>query len=463
MTNPSTHLRARNGRIAFAASAAACGIVASAVLVPIAASAEPGDDTTAPVSTVHRGAPTASGWYTSASVPARITAEDTGSGVASITYRIGAAAPVTVPTADTSIAISAEGRTVLTVWATDAAGNVEEPHELVFQLDRSAPLIEVTTPRLVERGSSPTFDYACSDAASGVVSCSAALAPGAPLPTDELGEHELVVTAEDAAGFTSTSTFRYLVAPDLTSPEVSLMIAPAPASGWYAMPLGIGVVASDASGIASRHWWTDGAVSTNGDVTRDEEDAAFVLDVDGVTDVSYWAIDVYGNRADGTTHRVRLDTVAPTVGVAGAPRTLATPSYRQGEAATIAAACDDATSGVAACGIVESPTGVVPTGTLGDHRLTLFAVDVAGHRTEIAYDYRVVAAPAGGGDGGAGGGAGGAGGGGTDAPRPVPTGDGPGRLAASGAGLDIAGLAMLGGLLAGAGIAALGIRRIASS
>ncbi len=466
MTIPPTTTSTRRARSRWIplTAALASGLVASAVLAPIAASAaEPGDDTTAPVSTVHRGTPPASGWYTSASVPARITASDD-SAVASISYSIDGAAAVTVPGADVSITLTREGTTTVTVWATDAAGNVEEPHDHVFRIDRTAPTIDIPTPTLVERGAAVSFDYTCADEASGVVSCLAPLSDGAALPTAELGEHTIEVTATDAAGFTATTTFRYLVAPDLTAPTVSIQIGPEPASGWYTMPLGIGIAASDASGIASRHWWTDGAVSTNGDVTREEEDAAFTLDIDGVTDVSFWAYDVYGNRADGS-HRVRLDTVAPTVAVGGALPALAAPDYHQGQAVSIRAVCDDATSGIAECGILESPTGVVPTSVLGEHSLTLYAVDVAGHRTQIAYDYRVVAAPAGGGTGGAGGGAGGAPGGGADAPRPGTTaGERPARLPATGAELGgIAGLVMLGGLLAGAGVAALGLRRIASS
>ncbi|QNO38440.1 hypothetical protein H4J02_05395 [Protaetiibacter sp. SSC-01] len=461
---PTTTARRRTRRTPVAALAsglAASGLVASAVLAPIAASADPGDDTTAPISTVHRGTPPASGWYTSASVPARITASDAGAGVASISYAINGGAPVTVARDDVSIALVDEGTTTLTVWATDAAGNVEEPHDSVFRIDRSAPTVEVVAPTLVERGAAVLFQYLCADAASYVVSCSAPIAAGTPLPTDELGEHTIDVTATDAAGFTTTTTHRYLVAPDLTAPEVSLAIAPTPANGWHTMPLGIGIVASDASGIASRHWWTDGAVSMNGDVTREEEDAVFTLDFDGVTDISFWAYDVHGNRSDGR-HRVQLDTVAPTVAVGGALPELAapaTPSYRQGEVATIRAVCDDVTSGVAECGILESPSGVVPTGALGDHSLTLYAVDVAGHRTELAYDYRVVAAPAGGGAT-----AGGQAGGQTRGQTGGQAGGQTGELAATGADPGgLAGLVMLGGLLMGAGVAALGLRRIATS
>jgi hypothetical protein len=448
MTTSASRRRTRSRRLP-ASAALASGLVALTVFAPLAATAEPVDDTTPPVSTVHRGTPPASGWYTAASVPVRITASDDASGVASISYTLGDAAPVVVAGADTSIVIVDEGVTLLTVWATDAAGNVEDPSTSEFRLDRTPPAIEITTPMLVERGSAVAFEYTCRDAVSGVASCDAALASGSLLPTDVLGEHTVDVTATDVAGFTTTSTFRYLVAPDLTAPTVSIAIAPEPASGWYTTPLGIGIVASDASGIASRHWWTDGAVSMNGDVTGEVDDAVFTLDFDGVTDVSFWAYDSYGNRADGS-RRVRVDTVAPTVVASGVPTSLAVPSYRQGERATIGAACADATSGVVACGILEAPTGEVPTSALGEQHLTLFAVDAAGHRTEADFAYRVVAAPVGGGSGGGTGD-------GAVSPRPA-AGDRPGSLASTG--VDLAGGVMLASLVLGAGLGLLALRRV---
>ena len=444
--------RARTRRwLSPTAAVLAAGALIAAASAPTIALAAADPDTTPPVTTLHVPTTPPSGWYTTTSVPVRMIAADA-SGIASLSYALGDAAPVTSTSNDVSIVITAEGENRLTVWATDAAGNVETAVTRVFRIDRTAPEIDVTSPVLVERGASVTFDYACRDAASGIASCTAALAAGAPLPTDELGEHEYEIVATDIAGSTTTRTFRYTVAPDLTAPEVSLAIAPEPASGWYTMPLGIGVVARDASDIASWHWWTDGAVAMNGDVTGEEWEAVFTLDFDGVTDISYWAYDAYGNRGEGS-HRVRLDTVAPSVALAGS--TLAAPVYRQGQSVTIDASCSDATSGVAECGVLESPSGAVPTDVLGDHSLTLFGVDVAGNRTETAFAYRVVAAPVSEGpDGGSDGDSDGVG-----APNPsAHGGEHPPALARTGA--DLTGLVLLAGLLAGVGVSALGIRRM---
>lgn len=447
-------MTAHNHRTALTGTLACAVLAVMIVGVPIAVFADPVDDTTAPETTFNVSTPPASDWYQSAT-PVRLTASDAGTGVASISYVLGDGEPVTTPGADVSLTLSAEGVNALTVWATDAAGNVEPTQTRFFRIDRTPPEIEMTTPTLVELGAPLTLEFTCSDAWSGVFDCVSTHLNGGLLPTDELGEHTIPVMATDRAGWSKAYDFRYLVAPDLTAPEVSIAVAPEPASGWYTTPIGIGIEASDASGVASRHWWTDGAISTNGDVTGEESEAVFTLDAEGVTDVSYWAYDRHGNRTDGS-RRIRIDTVAPTVTVGGALPALAAVEHRQGSRVVIRAVCEDATSGVADCGILEVPSGIVPTDTLGDHTLTLFGTDAAGNRTEVAYAYRVVAAPA---DP-------------TDPGDPVDpadptdpaepgmptTGGRPAGLAASG--VDIAGAVLIGGLLAGSGLGAIGARRM---
>ncbi len=86
-------------------------------------------------------------------------------------------------------------------------------------------------------------------------------------------------------------------------------------------------------------------------------------------------------------------------------------------------------TGVVDCGLVGAPTGELPTDALGAQSVTAFGVDVAGNRTEIGYDYRVVAAP-------------------DTEPAGEVAGD-PETLAHTG--VDVAGLVLVGGLLVGAG------------
>lgn len=436
---------------------AAGALVLGLPLIGTAAASADELDTTAPVSTVNVGTPPASGWYRS-TVPLRFTADDAGgSGVTSIDYRIGDGPVVSTGVADVSITITDDGATTITLWSIDAAGNIEAPHDFTVRIDRGAPVITFATPTRVQQGESVPFEIDCADPISGIASCESNVADGEPLPTSELGVQGVVVSALDVAGNLTSTAFVYEVVPDLVGPEVSLAIAPEPASGWYASGLGIAVRAADPAGIASVHWVTDGAVSTNGDVVGEAE-GLFDLTVEGVTEVSYWAYDTFGNRSADGHATVRIDTVAPDISFA--PRAFAggaVPEFELGSRARLPLGCTDETSGVAECGVEGLPSLELPTGTLGDHSVTAFAVDVAGNRTEVSYDYRVVAA-AGGGDGDGGAGDGGDGDGPDGGPVVRPTGSGTPTLAYTGA--DVSGLVLVAGLLVGAGTAAIGGRRL---
>ena len=231
----------------------------------------------------------------------------------------------------------------------------------------------------------------------------------------------------------------YEVVPNIEGPALSHGIAPLPASGWYTTGLGIAVRGTDPAGIASVHWWTDGAVSTNGDVVGEAE-GLLQLDAEGVTEVTYWAYNSFGNRSADGRLTVRIDTVAPSLYVGTRPALAAAiPEFVQGSRPTIPLACSDETSGVVDCGLV----GVHDRRTA--HRLARTAQSsppTASTPRETAarsvYEYRVVAAP-------------------VTEPAGEVAGD-PQTLAHTG--VDVAGLVLVAGLLVGAGAATIGGRRL---
>lgn len=104
-------------------------------------------DATAPVTTASStGTPNAAGWIRAASSNVTLTATDTESGVASIRYKVGSGAPVTVNAATTTFAVNAQGSTTITYAATDNAGNVESDKTLTIKLDNVAPTAAMTFP-----------------------------------------------------------------------------------------------------------------------------------------------------------------------------------------------------------------------------------------------------------------------------------------------------------------------------
>ena len=96
-------------------------------------------DGTAPTTTVSASpAPNGNGYFTSAPT-LTFTATDAETSVASVTYRVGAGALVTTPGSTASVLVPDIGTTVVTYYATDAAGNVETAKTYMVSRDTTAP------------------------------------------------------------------------------------------------------------------------------------------------------------------------------------------------------------------------------------------------------------------------------------------------------------------------------------
>ncbi len=130
-------------------------------------------DATKPTATLASNpAPNAAGWNASAA-SISLTASDTGgSGVASITYKVGTAAAVTVNASTASFTVSSQGSTTITYYARDVAGNIEATNTYTVRLDTTAPTTSITFP--ADNGSykKKDFDDGCNtsiDDVCGVV------------------------------------------------------------------------------------------------------------------------------------------------------------------------------------------------------------------------------------------------------------------------------------------------------
>lgn len=84
-------------------------------------------------------APNGAGWNNTAPVGISLTATDDDSGVASITYRIGTGAWVTVAGSTATFTVAAEGQTTISYYATDVAGSVESTRSYTVRIDTVAP------------------------------------------------------------------------------------------------------------------------------------------------------------------------------------------------------------------------------------------------------------------------------------------------------------------------------------
>ena len=117
----------------------------------------PPADTIAPTTThVVLPAPNGNGWNNQPGpVNVDLHATDADGTVASITYTVGTAAPVTVQGNSATVVVSVEGITPLTYFATDNAGNSETPKTLEVRIDRTAEPDARTLTGLMPTGTPP--------------------------------------------------------------------------------------------------------------------------------------------------------------------------------------------------------------------------------------------------------------------------------------------------------------------
>jgi hypothetical protein len=97
---------------------------------------------------------------------------------------------------------------------TNNAGLVTNGAPLTVKVDKTAPVITITTPAdgasYLLNGAVNT-QYTCQDATSGAATCAGPVASGAALPTGSVGSHNFTVNAIDNAGNAATRTNAYHV------------------------------------------------------------------------------------------------------------------------------------------------------------------------------------------------------------------------------------------------------------
>ena len=107
-----------------------------------------------------------------------------------------------------------EGDYIVRSRATDVGGNQEiTPDSSRFTFDATAPAITLASPtaRNYGAGQQVKAEYACTDALSGIQSCTAPVESGSPIDTSRPGTYLFTVTAVDEAGNRQTETVTYTV------------------------------------------------------------------------------------------------------------------------------------------------------------------------------------------------------------------------------------------------------------
>ena len=370
-------------------------------------------ETTAPtvsVATAQQQGP--GGWFPG-SVDVTLTASDAGSGVRYLYWGVDTTTLDFVSVEVKSFRISDEGTHQVRYQADDWQGNMSALATRQINIDRTDP--EVNLQGFVEgeefeQDERVAIEYACEDALSGIQSCVGDIGSGDFLDTSTPGTRTFRVTATDRAGNEHIVDRSYTVLePDTTDPVVDVDVPEEPASGWYLDEVTVRFSASDESGIRRIHYEYG---TMQGTVSRDIEGdtAEITFDRTQLYSLSYWAEDNAGNRSEGRTLNLYVDSDAPWIDVYSPDEDelsiLPNGHFAQHERVEVDIRCDDIGSGIATCDATTPDGELLPTGVPGTHELRIVATDVAGHRTERVVPYTVDAAPApGGSQGGAVGGA----------------------------------------------------------
>lgn len=163
--------------------------------------------------------------------------------------------------------------------------------------------------------------------------------------------------------------------------------------GWYTGPVAIDVWFRDDAGVRGVEYRVHGAdAPATGDagdppwsqVIGDRVSVPVVRD--GVSWVEARALDVNGNLSASQVVTVRIDGHAPTVSVDapvdGEVLTLGAPVFARHT-------CGDDGSGIVACDASTANGSLVDTAAVGEHVVSVRALDAAGNATTVEHTYRV--------------------------------------------------------------------------
>jgi hypothetical protein len=194
--------------------------------------------------------PNTAGWNNSDVVVTLSATDDGGgSGVKEMIYSATGAQPIagtTVTGASVPIGITTEGRTMLTFFARDNAGNEGQPQTILISLDKTPPVITATrapAPNVNGWNNTPvTVAFECSDFVSGMAVASAP----APVTVSSDGRDQSAVgSCRDVAGNSSAAILKSInidtIAPLLT-PPANRVVQQADAAGalvTYSAPMTI--------------------------------------------------------------------------------------------------------------------------------------------------------------------------------------------------------------------------------
>ncbi len=314
-----------------------------------------------------------------------ITGADTGSGVASISYRFDAGTFTTVPGSAFTAVLNQHGAHSLSFYATDVAGNSSVPQTVFFTVvDTVDPTVSCNPS--ASYNNSASIPISATDAGSGVASISyrfngevtqTVAGASATAVTARPGSRSITVVATDVQGNVSAPLVRNFTLLDTVKPVATC----SPAS-TYNNSATVTVNATDAgSGVTSIEYRFDNSTTQTvpfASLASASTDA--LTSSIGARTLTIVARDGSGNVSTTLTRNFTvLDTIKPSVSF--------TPAASYNDTATIAISATDSGSGVAyidyrfsnGTTVTVAGAGTTAVTGYGVTSLTVVARDVSGN------------------------------------------------------------------------------------
>jgi sugar lactone lactonase YvrE len=174
-------------------------------------------------------------------------------------------------------------------------------------------------------------------------------------------------------------------ATDETVPSTSSSQDPPALDGWNRSPVTVTLSAADGPdgcGVAEIRYSVNGGPET----VVIGASAAVRVEAEGITTITYFAVDAAGNAEAPLTYVVRIDLTPPTVALTQ-PRDGAVFVLHQ--PVVVDYACSDSLSGGASCTGPLAAGATLDTSAVGSHAFTVTALDRAGNQATVTHHYAV--------------------------------------------------------------------------
>jgi large repetitive protein len=279
----------------------------------------------------------------------------------------------------TSVLVDQEGIHKISYHSVDKVGNAEQVKTAFVKIDKTAPTTGIND--IPAYAQSFTVELTGKDELSGIAKTyysinDSEFVKGTSFTVDKEGINEISYYSIDEAGNkeeikTATVTI------DKTAPITSTQVP----ETWVNHDVSVSLTAKDEnSGVAKTYY------SVNG--SDYQEGTSFVIESEGINEVTYYSVDTAGNREAVNTKQVKIDKTAPVV----APSVKE--EYELGSTFTLDYTAQDGLSGIAAeeatlNGKSYKKGDTIPLDQPGNYTLVIKATDAAGLTTTVENSFVV--------------------------------------------------------------------------